>query len=95
MTVEEALPVLENIPKVSAKLETLVDVYHQAVQSGDADILNYYSAWSEWNAKQQEILDLRQQLKEAVIGLDIATGVYDIAGPLKPDPSGNPEGNNR
>ena len=57
-------------------LERLVDDYRQALQQNQADILSYYTAWSDLTSKRIELLSLQQELVEARIALDIAAGIF-------------------
>ena len=59
-------------------LETLVNTYRVAIEHGQIDVLNYYTAWNNWIEKRVELLTLQLQLVEARIALEIATGIYDL-----------------
>jgi cobalt-zinc-cadmium efflux system outer membrane protein len=59
-------------------LETLVNAYRVAIEHGQIDVLNYYTAWNNWIEKRVELLALQLQLVEARIALEIATGIYDL-----------------
>jgi len=59
-------------------LETLVNAYRVAIEHGQIDVLNYYTAWNNWIEKRVELLTLQLQLVEAHIALEIATGIYDL-----------------
>ena len=59
-------------------LETLVNAYRVAIEHGQIDVLNYYTAWNNWIEKRVELLTLQLQLVEARIALEIATGIYDL-----------------
>jgi outer membrane protein TolC len=62
---ESAVPVLER----------LVADYEKAVDSGNADVLSYYSARNDLNKKKIEILKLKQDLVDAWIELENASGL--------------------
>jgi outer membrane protein, heavy metal efflux system len=66
-TVQDAVP----------SLQRLVDTYRVAVDAGQADVLSYYIAWNDLIQKQIDILKLKQQLADARISLELATGLYD------------------
>ena len=57
-------------------LERLVADYGKAVEAGNADVLSYYSARNDLNKKKIEILRLQQELVDAWIGLENASGMY-------------------
>ena len=59
-------------------LETLVNAYRVAIEHGQIDVLNYYTAWNNWIEKRVELLALQLLLVEARIALEIATGIYDL-----------------
>jgi outer membrane protein, heavy metal efflux system len=59
-------------------LQALYESYRVAWGRGDADALSYYEAWNNFNQKQVQALALRQELAEAVIGLELASGRYRI-----------------
>ena len=65
---------------VTPNLQKLVDTYRTAVDAGQGDALSYYTAWNSLIQKQIEILKLKQQLIEARISLELATGLYDVSG---------------
>jgi len=55
-----------------------VNAYRVAIEHGQIDVLNYYTAWNNWIEKRVELLTLQLQLVEARIALEIATGIYDL-----------------
>jgi cobalt-zinc-cadmium efflux system outer membrane protein len=61
-------------------LQKLVDVYKEAVDHGNADVLSYYTAWNELSQKKLDLLKLQQQLAENRIALEIASGKYFTTG---------------
>jgi outer membrane protein TolC len=61
-------------------LQKLVDVYKDAVNHGNADVLSYYTAWDELSQKNLDLLKLQQQLAENRIALEIASGRYFVDG---------------
>ncbi len=60
-------------------LDRLVRSYRAAVESGQADVLSYYTAWNDLNDKRIEIRALESALVDARIAMEIATGVYDLS----------------
>ncbi len=70
---EESLPVLKN----------LVQTYYQALLEGNADILSYYNARERLLAGNLGLFQLRRNLADLFIALEIAAGEY-----LEPDKSG-------
>jgi len=56
-------------------LERLVADYEKAVDAGSADVLSYYSARNDLNKKKMEILKLKQDLIDAWISLENASGL--------------------
>lgn len=63
---EKALPTLQNV----------VESYHQALLQRNADVLTYYNARTELATKRMELLDLKRQLAELYVALEIAAGRY-------------------
>lgn len=59
--------------------QRLVDGYRAAVQGGQADVLSYYQAWRDLTRLKRDVVDLESQLVEARVGLELATGRYDLA----------------
>ena len=69
---------IESVNHAIPNLETLVNAYRVAIEHGQIDVLNYYTAWNNWIEKRVELLTLQLQLVEARIALEIATGIYDL-----------------
>ena len=63
---ENSIPISENV----------VNAYREALRRGNADILTYYAARSEWVTKRLELLELKRQLADMDVGLEIAAGRY-------------------
>lgn len=63
---EQSIPILENV----------VNAYREALLRGNADILTYYAARSEWVTKRLELVELKRQLADMNVGLEIAAGRY-------------------
>ncbi len=63
---EKAIPILQNV----------VESYRTALLQGNADVLTYYNARAELTTKRLEVLDLKRQLADLHIALEIATGRY-------------------
>jgi outer membrane protein, heavy metal efflux system len=60
----------------TAALQNAVDVYRQAVDHGNADVLGYYQASNNLAQNKVDVLKLEQQLAENRIALEIASGRY-------------------
>jgi outer membrane protein TolC len=56
-------------------LERLVADYEKAVDAGNADVLSYYSARNDLSKKKIEVLKLKQDLVDAWIELENASGL--------------------
>jgi cobalt-zinc-cadmium efflux system outer membrane protein len=77
-----------NIPLIIEQIDTtqasvisgkkLVETYRIAMEQGQADVLSYYTAWTNLNDKQIEIIKLKQQLVDTRIALELATGLYNL-----------------
>ncbi|HUK91388.1 MAG TPA: TolC family protein, partial [Blastocatellia bacterium] len=63
---ENSIPILQNV----------VDSYGAAVLQGNADVLTYYNARADLISKQFELVDLKRQLADTHVALEIATGRY-------------------
>ena len=63
---QQSIPVLQNV----------VDSYRAALLQGNADVLTYYNARSDLTNKRLELLDLRRQLADMEVALEIAAGRY-------------------
>ncbi|HEY7320169.1 MAG TPA: TolC family protein [Candidatus Binatia bacterium] len=63
---ENSIPILQNV----------VDSYHTALLQGNADVLTYYNARAELITRRLELLDLKRQLADMDIALEIAAGRY-------------------
>jgi outer membrane protein, heavy metal efflux system len=63
---EKSIPILQKV----------ADTYREALLRGNADILSYYIARAEWVTKRLELLDLKRQLADMSVGLEIAAGRY-------------------
>ena len=61
-------------------LERLVADYGKALNAGSADVISYYSAYNDLDKKRIEVLKLRQELIDAWISLENASGMY-LTGP--------------
>jgi outer membrane protein TolC len=57
-------------------LENVTESYRRALLQGNADVLIYYNARAELTTKQMELLDLKRQLADMYVALEIATGRY-------------------
>ncbi len=63
---ETSIPILQNV----------VESYRRALLQGNADVLTYYNARADLIARRMELFDLRRQLAELDIALEIASGEY-------------------
>ncbi len=57
-------------------LQGLVESYHRALLQGNADVLTYYNARAELTTRQLELVNLKRQMAELYVGLEIAAGRY-------------------
>jgi len=57
-------------------LQNVAESYRRALLQGNADVLTYYNARAELTTKQMELLDLKRQLADMYVALEIATGRY-------------------
>jgi outer membrane protein TolC len=64
-------------------LENLIQTYYQALLEGSADILTYYNARERLLASNLALFDLRRNMADLFIALEIAAGEY-----LAPDGKG-------
>jgi len=67
-------------------LRRLVDEYHKALDAGRVDALTYYAAWNELTANRIKLLELQGQLAQAIVALELATGMYEVP----PSPTSGP-----
>jgi cobalt-zinc-cadmium efflux system outer membrane protein len=79
-TAEETVP----------SLQRLVETYRLAIDKGQADVLSYYTAWNSLTQQRIEIVKLKQQLAEARISLELATGLYCVGSALPSEPEAIP-----
>jgi outer membrane protein TolC len=63
---EKAIPTLQNV----------VESYRMALLQGNADVLTYYNARADLITRQMELVDLKRQLADMYVALEIATGGY-------------------
>ncbi|WP_029917996.1 TolC family protein [Pelobacter seleniigenes] len=66
-----------------ADLGKLEEDYRTALADGRADALVYYRTWTDLIDAQIKIVDLKGQLAQAVVALELATGFFEIPGPDK------------
>jgi outer membrane protein TolC len=62
----------EAIPRA----ERLVESYRRALDAGNADVLSYYGAWNDLAQKRIGVLKLKQQLVQAGVALELASGQF-------------------
>ena len=68
---EEAIPILTR----------LVDKLRSALSGGQSTIVLYYTALGNLTSKRIQTLGFKQQLMEAMIALELATGLYQLDSP--------------
>ncbi|PNU20519.1 hypothetical protein C2E25_07310 [Geothermobacter hydrogeniphilus] len=61
-------------------LGRLVDNYRRALADGRANALVYYAGWTDLIDAQIKVVDLKGQLAQAVVALELASGFYKIPG---------------
>jgi outer membrane protein TolC len=57
-------------------LQNVVDSYRRALLQGNADVLTYYNARADLIARRMEVFDLKRQLADLDVALEIAAGEY-------------------
>jgi outer membrane protein, heavy metal efflux system len=57
-------------------LQSVVDSYRLALLQGNADVLTYYNARADLTTKRLELVDLKRQLADMYVALEIAAGSY-------------------
>lgn len=75
---------LDAAQKAVPSLQKLVDTYRSALQRGNVDVLSYYQALGNLEAKKAAVLKLKQQLIDNQIALELATGQYLQTPPAQP-----------
>ncbi len=73
---------IETAQAAEPGLQRLVEAYRRAINQGQADVLSYYTAWNNLAQQQIEILDLKRQLAETRIALELATGLFRVDEPV-------------
>ena len=63
---ENSIPILQNV----------VESYRMALLQGNADVLTYYNARADLITKRLELIDLKRQLADMHVALEIAAGRY-------------------
>jgi len=63
---ENSIPILQNV----------VESYGAALLQGNADVLTYYNARADLITKRLELVDLKRQLADMHVALEIAAGCY-------------------
>jgi len=64
-----------------ADIGKLVENYRRALADGRTDALVYYRTWTDLIDAQIKVVDLKGQLAQAVVALELATGFFEIPGP--------------
>ena len=59
-------------------LKRLAANYRAAMTDGRTDAMIYYAAWSDLISAQMKVFTLKGQLAQAVVALELATGLYEI-----------------
>ena len=63
-----------------AELKKLVENYRKALEAHQANALVYYRTWTDLINAEIKVIDLKGQLAQAVVALELATGFYEIPG---------------
>ena len=63
-----------------ANLKKLVENYRMALTDGRANTLVYYRTWSDLINARIKVVDLKGQLAQAVVAVELATGFFKIPG---------------
>ncbi len=71
---------IRSVRRAIPDLANLVKAYQSAIQSGQVDVLNFYTAWNSLTDKKIDLLTLELQLAQAGIALEIASGLYRVSG---------------
>lgn len=61
-----------------ANLKKLVENYRSALADGRTNGLFYYAMWNDLIDAQTKLVDLKGQLAQAIVALELATGFYEI-----------------
>lgn len=69
---------IQSLSSAIPDLEALVNAYRSALETGQVGVLNYYIAWNRLTTKKVKLLSLKLQLVQAEIGLEIASGLYQL-----------------
>jgi outer membrane protein TolC len=69
---------VESVRRAIPDLAKLVDAYRLAIQNGQVDVLNFYTAWNNLTDKKIDLLTLELQLVQAGIALEVASGLYHV-----------------
>lgn len=71
---------IRNAEATEGSSRRLVETYRRALDQGQADVLSYYTAWNDLTQAQIHVLQLKQQLADTRIGLELASGLYQLPG---------------
>ncbi len=69
---------IQTAQKAQPILQKLVESLHSALNENQANIVSYYTALTNLTAKRIQTLKLKQQLMNAIIALEVASGLYKI-----------------
>ena len=76
-SIEEQIDAAEHFIPVARKL---VETYRIALLEGHADVITYYNALNDLFAKQMDLLNLKKDLCNRMIALEIASGQFYLPG---------------
>lgn len=65
---------------MNVSLKKLNENYRLALNDGQINALDYYHVWSALINNKIKIIDLKGQLAQAVVALELATGFFEIPG---------------
>lgn len=78
VTIDAITRQISSVRQTLPDLDNLVQAYRSALLHGQADVLNYYTAWNSLTDKKIDLLTLQMQLVQAKIALEVASGLYQI-----------------
>jgi cobalt-zinc-cadmium efflux system outer membrane protein len=83
---------IEDANAALPSLQKLVELYKEAVDHGNTDVLSYYLAWNNLTQKNLDVLKMQQQLADNRIALEAASGQYfpQEAEPTSIQPTASP-----
>ena len=69
---------IQSVRHAIPDLSNLVKAYQSAIEIGQVDVLNYYTAWNTLTDKKIDLLTLELQLVQSKIALEVASGRYQV-----------------